>query len=259
MPPPKAASEPASEGAFAEVYDALYRDDEFCAARADFLCAAFDATGVNREARLLDAGCGTGSQSVALLDRGRRVVALDADPLMLAAARQKQSNLPLILGDLRRPPFAPAFGGILCLESPLAYLLDDADLRLALRGFRQVLTPRGCLVIDCFDYPAFFGAAPARSRSASYHLAEKTVSVAESHSFDTATRIWEMVQRFTVSDEAGTRQFVARHRLRMRSGDEYVSALAEAGFETRELLANYPGLPERLRSERRVIAIALAR
>lgn len=50
--------------------------------------------------RVLDAGCGTGRVAIELAQRGFQVVGVDVDPSMLAAAREKRSDLDWVEGDL---------------------------------------------------------------------------------------------------------------------------------------------------------------
>jgi SAM-dependent methyltransferase len=223
-------------GAFASVYDTLYSDPEFISVRSDFLCSFVGP----RDTPLLDAGCGTGAQTHALSQRGYPVVGLDLDPSMLAAARERLPGAPLVCADLRYLPFPAAFGGILCLESPLAYLLDDADFRLALRSLRSTLLPRGRLILDTFDYAAALGTGRIRPRQAAFG----PVRVSESHLYDLATRVWTMRQRLTVAEVDGDRRFEVKHRLKLRAADEYAAALEAAGFDVLQMLPGYPGLPE---------------
>ena len=60
------------------------------------------------EARILDAGCGTGRVAIELARRGRRVVGVDNDPTMLQVARSKAPDLRWILADLADPDVATA-------------------------------------------------------------------------------------------------------------------------------------------------------
>ncbi|MGL4304748.1 MAG: class I SAM-dependent methyltransferase, partial [Mycobacteriaceae bacterium] len=54
---------------------------------------------LGRGAIVLDAGCGTGRVGAALLARGHRVTAVDADPILLEEAR-RQDGLEVIEADL---------------------------------------------------------------------------------------------------------------------------------------------------------------
>ena len=59
-----------------------------------------DLLGASSGARVLDAGCGTGRVAVELARRGHTLVGVDADPLMLAAARAKDPGISWIHADL---------------------------------------------------------------------------------------------------------------------------------------------------------------
>lgn len=50
--------------------------------------------------RILDAGCGTGRVGAVLHDRGHVVVGVDADPLLIAAAREDHPGPTWLVGDL---------------------------------------------------------------------------------------------------------------------------------------------------------------
>ncbi len=222
---------------FAGVYDILYDNPVFVERRTDFLLSVLGPA----DGLLLDAGCGTGSQIEALEARGRAVIGLENDPRMLTVARWNGIEAPLVCGDLRRLPFSAAFTGVLCLESPLAYLLDDDDFIMALRSIRRALIPRGRVIIDVYDYVgAFWPDAMGRMR-----MSFGSLRVAESHSYDERTRVWTMEQRFAVDEDGRTRRFRLIHALKMRTPDEYAAALERTGLQVAEMLVGYPDLPEK--------------
>lgn len=246
-------SEPAS---FAGVYDALYDDPAFRAAQLAFLGQVFGPP----PARLLDAGCGTGAHLAGLAALGYTVVGLDADPRMLQVARRRLSTAgqpaALILGDLRVLPFAQAFDGIVCLESPLAYLLADDELDAALAGFHRCLRPGGRLVIDIFDYPRTLGEEALPPQTTRFSAPWGAVTVAEAHSYDRAAGIWTMRQAFKVNRGRGVERFTAAHRLRVRPVETYLAALEASGFTVTARRSTYPGIPASLADEQRVILVA---
>lgn len=55
---------------------------------------------VPRVARILDAGCGPGRVGAALHARGHRVVGVDVDPVLIAAAEQDHPGPTWLVGDL---------------------------------------------------------------------------------------------------------------------------------------------------------------
>ncbi len=173
---------------------------------------------------------------------------------MLRKARAKLPAARLALADLRRLPFAGAFGGALCLESPLAYLLDDGALDAALKGIRRVLERDARLLIDVYDYLGTFGAGGLAPQAARFESDGMQLLVRESHGYEKRARLWTMRQQFEV-EEAGERfGFEVVHRLRMRTLDEYAAALEAAGFVVLEALPAYPHAPAGL-DERRLILV----
>lgn len=251
-----AASPQPEPASFAGVYDVLYADPAFRAAQMAFLAQVFGPP----PARLLDAGCGTGAHVRALATAGYCVAGLDADPRMLHVARNKLAAAgqpaALILGDLRALPFEGAFDGILCLESPLAYLLADDDLAAALAGFHRSLHPGGRLVLDVFDYPRTLGEEALPPQTNRFPAPWGSVAVREAHSYDPASGVWTMRQGFRVKQAGRVQQFAVTHQFRIRPAEEYMAALAGAGFTVVARWPAYPGAPAHLTDERRVIVLA---
>ncbi len=244
------------DAGFAGVYDAIYADPVFLAAQLAFLESAFSGI----PGPLLDAGCGTGRHLVPLSKRGYHVVGVDISPAMLSVARASLTEAglagDLVRGDLRLLPFGSVFGGILCLDSPLALILTDDDLAATLAALHRSLRPDSVLVAEVFDYVGTLGAEPIAPWTGSFPAPRGQIVIRESHHFDRAAGIWEMTQEFSVRRGARKESFAVTHRLRMRSADAYAAALEAAGFRVEELLAFYPSTPAELLSERRMIFLA---
>ena len=241
---------------FARVYDAIYADPAFLAAQLAFLESAF--SGVSGP--LLDAGCGTGRHMAPLCRRGHHVMGVDISRAMLGVAHAKLTEAglagSLARSDLRSLPFGPFFGGVLCMDSPLALILEEDGLAAALSALQRSLRPGGVLVAEIFDYVATLGAEPIAPWSGSFPAPRGQIAIRESHRFDRTAGIWEMTQEFSVRRAAQQESFAITHRLRMRSADAYAAAIEAAGFRVAELLAFYPGTPAESLSERRMIFVA---
>lgn len=99
------------------------------------------------DARVLDAGCGTGNLVPRLRARGARVVALDANRAGLRAARGKAPAVPLLHATLEAPlPFSNgAFDAIASVN--VLYTLSPAGRASFLGEARRVLRPGGRLVL----------------------------------------------------------------------------------------------------------------
>jgi ubiquinone/menaquinone biosynthesis C-methylase UbiE len=95
--------------------------------------------------RILDAGCGSGSLTEALRDRGAEVTGTDSSASMLAlAARRLGGTATLVKADLGRPlPFATGSFDDVMASLVLHYLPDWGPV---LAEFHRVLVPGGRLV-----------------------------------------------------------------------------------------------------------------
>ncbi|MFD1535753.1 class I SAM-dependent methyltransferase [Nonomuraea guangzhouensis] len=122
----------------ASVFDARTKrpDDVFVQHRQRF------ADTISSSGTVADLGCGPGRDAAWLAGLGHRVVGVDLSPGMarLAAAR----GVPVLLGDLRRPPLAP--GSLTGLWSSAALLhVPPQDTEDTLRTWSQTLRPGGAL------------------------------------------------------------------------------------------------------------------
>jgi SAM-dependent methyltransferase len=107
-------------------------------------------TMVGRGAAILDAGCGPGRHAGYLHAAGHRVVGVDVDPVLIAAARADAPGPDYLVGDLagfELPPELPQrFDAILCAGNVMTFLHPGARLP-ALGGMAARLTPDGRAVI----------------------------------------------------------------------------------------------------------------
>lgn len=258
---------PDPEAAWATVYDVLYG-----AKSADPLVRAHNAAFLAAQiaylrghlppppGRVLDVGCGTGRHLLPLAQMGYRMVGVDLSrPMLLMAEqvlREGGAAAHLARADLRRLPFAACFDAALCLESPLAYLHEDAALSAALQDLHRALKPGGRLIVDVFDYVAALGEGPLPPVVTRFVTPWGNVEVSEAHRYDAPRRVWHMMQAFRVERADRVEQFDIAHALRIRSAAEYVAALEAAAFMVDELLPAYPDTPEALWDERRMIIVA---
>jgi MPBQ/MSBQ methyltransferase len=99
-----------------------------------------------RARRALDAGCGTGLQTVLLERLGYTAHGIDLSAGLLAVARRRLAGAPLARGDLTALPYrAASFDAVTCCGSTLS-LVDDAERALGEIG--RVLRPGGLLLLE---------------------------------------------------------------------------------------------------------------
>lgn len=137
---------------------------------------------------ILDAACGTGVDSIMLLEEGFTVTSVDASDKMLKQAhktrwaRRKEdkfdewvideANWLHLEDDLNKEGHIPKDGGfdaLICMGNSFAHLPDfqgdQHDHRLAIANFYGLLKPGGVLIIDHrnYDYILENGSAPTKN------------------------------------------------------------------------------------------------
>lgn len=134
--------------------------------------------------RVLDVACGTGVDSIMLLEEGFEVVSIDASDKMLKYAlkerwnRRKEATFDnwvieeanwLTLYDDIEHLIGDGFDAVICLGNSFAHLLDNyGDQReqiQAIQNFEKCVKPGGLLLIDHRNYDSIMdsGATPAKS------------------------------------------------------------------------------------------------
>lgn len=94
---------------------------------------------------VLDAGAGAGQLSV-LLERDYTVVSSDLAFKMAERARHARQRGPgVVVADVEQPPFRPRSFDAIMLLGVVSYL---ADAEAALRGLRELIRPRGVLIVS---------------------------------------------------------------------------------------------------------------
>jgi SAM-dependent methyltransferase len=121
--------------------------DEFCRRTADLaldeLYGPF-TTLLPAPAHVLDAGCGSGRDSLALMRRGYRVTAIDASPEMVRAAKSRGVDARLLT--FQEMKFVSEFDGIWACASLLH--VPHAEISEVLRRFHHALRSGGILYVS---------------------------------------------------------------------------------------------------------------
>lgn len=98
--------------------------------------------GLPRGARVLDAGCGVGADTGALLAAGFSVTALDASEVFVAEVARRFPAATAVAGDMRTPPGGPYD---LIWSAGAVY---NVGVAAALKAWRGVLAPGGRVVFS---------------------------------------------------------------------------------------------------------------
>jgi SAM-dependent methyltransferase len=106
---------------------------------------AFIASHLPAASAVLEVGCGEGHVALELLNRGYQVTGVDSDQEVIARARER--GVPAVLASW--PEFGSArFDGVVFTRS----LHHIGPLRRAIRKAREVLRPRGVLLVEDFAF-----------------------------------------------------------------------------------------------------------
>lgn len=143
--------------------------------------------------RVLDVACGTGPDSVMLVEEGFQVTSIDASDKMLKYAlrtrwdRRKEPNFDqwiileanwLTLYKDLEDVVGEGYDAIICLGNSFSHMLDpegdQRDQRKALSNFKQCLKKGGLLIIDHRNFDEFQEGGLAPAKSIYYHIQGKT-------------------------------------------------------------------------------------
>jgi SAM-dependent methyltransferase len=146
----------------ARYFHLIFKDWDASMARQGDLLERLIRTGLAQSepmsARILDAACGIGTQTLPLAARGFQVVARDLSPAAIARLRQEAETRGLMVdaavADMRQVTSTVSgwFDVVLAFDNSLAHLLTDDDLSIAFREFLSALRPSGLFLCSVRDY-----------------------------------------------------------------------------------------------------------
>lgn len=140
----------------AAMYDALMDDVDY-EAWADYIDHMLKKHGCSGK-RLLDLGCGTGSISIPLAQKGYQVTGVDLSEEMLAFAQEKSRDLHLDI-DWRRQDITSlnlmdkngedmVFDGVIATFDVFNHLTEPEDLQMLFHTLNPLLADEGVLLFD---------------------------------------------------------------------------------------------------------------
>lgn len=187
-----------ADGKAAKVW-ALYIGD--ISSRTDnyrqFITSLLEARGIKT---VLDAACGTGVDSVMLLEEGFSVTSSDASDKMLKAAHKtrwerrrepafdswviEEANWLSLVDDLRDVVPTGGFDAVVCLGNSFAHLPDwhgdQRDHRTCFANFAELVRPGGLFIIDHRNYDYILKHGHAQQKNIYYsgtHIKDIKTSV----------------------------------------------------------------------------------
>lgn len=105
--------------------------------------------------KILDVGAGSGCHSLALLEMGKEVKAIDISPLSVETM-QKRGIKDVALLDFFDAQFNGSFDTILMLMNGSGIIGKIANLNFFFQTIKRLLTPGGCVLMDSSDLRYLF-------------------------------------------------------------------------------------------------------
>jgi SAM-dependent methyltransferase len=178
---------------------------------------------------LLDVGCGTGGL-LAEVSRWYDVAGVDVSPAMLAEARRKLPDTPLVQADMRTFDLGRTFDAITCLFSSIGYMTEEGDLEMAVARMAEHLSPGGIVVIDGWLRPHAWLDGHRPEPEIASDLSTTVVRLAFSRRDGPITTL---DMHHLVRTDAGIEYFCEIHRLRLVATADYVAAFEKASLVPR--------------------------
>ena len=189
--------------------------------------------GPPEETTVLDLACGYGRHSIALAEKGYRIVGFDLSGELLRHGRARNRHIDWIRGDMRTLPFCEAFNGVINMFTAFGYFDEEDENFSVLQEVEAVLQPGGCFICQLVNRDFLVRAfVPQEIRR------EDGLLVLEERSFDPFSS--RVVTTTTVIDGTKRRQYESN--IRVYTLTELDMLMAAAGLHIREV---YGGLDQR--------------
>lgn len=215
---------------FAEVYD-LFMDnipyEDWCA----YVTGLLEEYGI-RDGLVLDLGCGTGSLTELLAERGYDMIGVDSSEDMLQIAMEKREesgkDILYLRQDMREFELYGTVGAVISICDCMNYILEYEDLVRVFRLVNNYLDPAGIFIFDLntvYKYESILGDSTiAEDREDSSFIWENY--------YDRESGINEYgLSLFIRQDGDIYRKYRENHYQRAYSLEEVKKAMTEAGLE----------------------------
>lgn len=211
---------------------------------------------------VLDLGAAVGRVSLALAVAGREVVAVDADPAMIAELERQaraaglHERIRAVCADVRTLRLGQAFDLVLAPMNTMQVLMHREDQLAALRSVRDHLAPDGEFVFDVIlpDLSAMDEIVGTMRQTASHNVGDGRTLV--HHARIDAIDHERGDVRFTlIIDEIGpdgARRFERPHLVHTYSPTELWELATAAGLTVHAVYGDFDGSPLDEMSERQI-------
>lgn len=214
----------------AGVYDTLMADVDY-AAFADLYERAFAAHMDKKPSIVLDLGCGTGTLTTLLAERGYDMIGIDASSEMLAHAAQRAEeqgkNILYLAQDMRAFDLYGTVDAVVCSLDCINYLTKKEDVAACFASVRTFLNEGGLFIFDVNTVWKFQNVFADNA----YILEDEGAFVGWQNAYNEKTKLCRFYLSFFLENEDGTwERYEEEQRERAYSDKTLMHLLDSAGF-----------------------------
>ena len=213
---------------YASYYDLIYKDKDY-KKEVDFIEEIFEDT--HKPERILEVGCGTGSYTKILLERGYEVTAVDISEDMLKIAREKCA-CKFIEGDIRDITINERFDTCIAMFAVMGYMTENSDISKAVNNIHRHLKPNGIFIFDVWNGLAVMRLLPEQRIKEVENDEIKIIRVAVPN-LRAFEHICEVNYKLLILNKAEStvNEINEKHVVRFYFPQEITYYLEDAGFE----------------------------
>lgn len=194
---------------------------------------------------ILDLCCGNGRHTMALTERGFRVVGVDLSEALLLDAVQKSKGMgiPFIRGEMRNLPFVDrTFDVVVNLFTSFGYFEEDQENERVFQEMARVLNPNGRFLIDFLNRSAVEKNLVPRSERE-----QEGIKIREERFIEGDF----VCKTIIVCDEGEERRY--QERVKMYELDQMKQMMTKAGLTIDKVFGNFNGEAYHRDSERMIL------
>ncbi|MBD3168110.1 MAG: methyltransferase domain-containing protein [candidate division Zixibacteria bacterium] len=226
----------------ARYYDLLYSDSSANERTIGFISWAFENYTSKKVSKVLDCACGTGAQTMYLLEKEYDITASDYSPDMLEVARKKIRGkgftCQTAVNDVRSLPYNNEFDALIFMFSAFNHLLTTDDARGALASMKNALVPGGIAVIDIANLvdlmPRFLKIVNDHSSTGGVRVMRNIT-----HGIDSVRSVMTHREMSIIDDGEGIKSFAAETELRIFTKPELDMLIDSVDFSEVHFFRGY--------------------
>ena len=218
---------------FADIYDTLMSDVEY-EKWADFYEEIFVRNGTKPEL-VLDLGCGTGTLTKIMADRGYDMTGIDGSLSMLNIAKEKGGDILYLCQDMTEFELYGTMGAIISSLDCVNYITEENELKKVFSLAHNYLDYDGVFIFDINS--------PYKLRTIlgenSFISDENGIFYTWESEFDEETKLCDFYLTFFVENEEGTYERIDEEQTeRAWSISDLTGFLKDAGFTDIEVFGD---------------------